>query len=259
MAASRGAEVKGLLDWLTNHGRFAAPRDFVIELGANIGTSTIPIAQHTGCRVVAVESVPEIFAVLCRNVADNGLAPRVTCVQAAISTAVSGRLQMIMPGDKGGGSEISRLDREPSFAGQLRIRGTVEVPALALGDLLDAHGVAPERIAFVWSDTQGCEAGDRNRYSPLCSGRPAIRGIRPDGVGGPEGAAALVAAATARFAGFIPADTLVADAAARPGRSPNWRISAAGSAQRAPMSYCCRKCSSADQKPVRGRASAVVT
>ena len=63
-------ELRALLAWLTCRRFFAAPRDVVIDLGANIGTSTIPIAQHTGCRVVAVEPVPEIFAVLCRNVAD---------------------------------------------------------------------------------------------------------------------------------------------------------------------------------------------
>ena len=56
------SELRALLAWFTRHSRFSAPRDVVIDLGANIGTSTIPITQQTGCRVIAVEPVPEIFA-----------------------------------------------------------------------------------------------------------------------------------------------------------------------------------------------------
>jgi FkbM family methyltransferase len=210
-------EIRALLAWLNRHRRFASPRDIVIDLGANIGTSTIPIAQHTGCRVVAVEPVPEIFAVLCRNVADNGLALRVTCIQAAICRAVSNRVLMVLPASNGGGGEVGRPDRKPSFARQLRVRGMVDVPAMALDDLLDSHGIAPDRIAFVWSDTQGCEAEVIESGGPLwAAGVPLFAEFDPTVWGGSNSATALLAAATARFAGFIPAKTLIADAAAKP-------------------------------------------
>jgi FkbM family methyltransferase len=213
----QGQEVQALLVWLNRHRRFIAPRDVVIDLGANIGTSTIPMAQHTGCRVIAVEPVPEIFAVLCRNVADNGLAPRVTCVQAAIIRAVSGRVQMIVPASNGGGSEVSRVDRKPSFAGQLHVRGTVEVPAMGLSELVEAHAIAPGRVAFVWSDTQGCETEVIETGPCLwAAGVPLFAEFDPTTWGGANGAAALIAAAMARFTGFIPAEALIADPAAKP-------------------------------------------
>jgi FkbM family methyltransferase len=213
----QGDEVRALLAWLIRHRRFIAPRQVVVDLGANIGTSTIPIAQLTGCRVVAVEPVPEIFAVLCRNVADNALAPRVTCVQAAITTAASDYVRMILPASNGGGGEISRPDRKPSFAGRLPVRGTVEVPAIGLGELVDAHGLAPDQVAFVWSDTQGCEAEVIETGSRLwASGVPLFAEFDPTTWGAPNDAAVLLDAAIAHFAGFVPAQILIADAAARP-------------------------------------------
>jgi FkbM family methyltransferase len=214
--SSHGPELRALLDWLTSHSGFPAARNVAIDVGANIGISTISISQQTGCRVVAVEPVPEIFAVLCRNVADNYLAPRVTCVQAAISMA-GDRVRMVLPAANGGGGEVSRPDREPSFAGLAAVRGTVDVPGMGLADLLDGHGIAPDRVAFVWSATQGCEE------EVIESGRtlwavavPLFAEFDPRTWGGPKGAAALLAAATACFAGFIPADTLIADPAAKP-------------------------------------------
>jgi FkbM family methyltransferase len=211
----QGSDILALLAWLSRHRRFDSARDVVIDLGANIGTSTIPIARHTGCRVIAVEPVPEIFAVLCRNVADNELAPRIACVQAAICMAVSGRVQMVLPASNGGGGEIGRPNRNPSFAGQLSVRGTVDVPAMALDALLDVHGIAPDRVAFVWSDTQGCEVDVIESGGCLwAAGVPLFAEFDPTVWGSSNDVAALLAAATARFAGFIPAKTLIEDAAA---------------------------------------------
>ncbi|MBV8120713.1 MAG: FkbM family methyltransferase [Alphaproteobacteria bacterium] len=210
-------ELRALLAWLTCRRFFAAPRDVVIDLGANIGTSTIPIAQHTGCRVVAVEPVPEIFAVLCRNVADNGLAARVTCIQAAICKAISGRAQMILPERNGGGGEVGRPGREPSFAEWLRVRGTVDVPAIGLDDVLNAHSIPPDQVAFVWSDTQGCEAEVIETGARLwAAGAPLFVEFDPTTWHGSDSAAAVLGEAISHFVGFIPAEALIADAAAKP-------------------------------------------
>ncbi len=210
-------EVRVVLSWMRRHRRFTAPCDVIIDVGANIGTSTIPFAGQTACRVVAVEPVPEIFALLCRNVTDNGLAPRVVCVQAAISRAVSGRVRMVSPLGNSGGGEVVRSDREPSFAGSYPIHGTVEVPAMALDELLDAHGIAPNRVAFVWSDTQGCETEVIETGRSLwAAGVPLFAEFDPTVWGGSNGAATLIAAAAACFAGFIPSQSLIADAGTVP-------------------------------------------
>ncbi|MBV8399798.1 MAG: hypothetical protein JOZ17_13815, partial [Acetobacteraceae bacterium] len=116
-----------------------------------------------------------------------------------------------------GGGEVSRPGREPGFARQLRVRGTVDVPTIGLGDLLDSHSIAPDQVAFVWSDTQGCEAEVIETGRRLwAAGVPVFAEFDPTNWGGLSGLTTLLNAAMASFAGFIPAQTLIADAAAKP-------------------------------------------
>jgi FkbM family methyltransferase len=212
----QGPEIRALVGWLTRHWRFAAPRNVVFDLGAKIGTSTIPIARQTGCRIVAVEALPEMFTALCRNVADNGLASRVICVQAAIDRAVSGHIQVMLPAGTGSG-EVSRPDWESSLARQLPSRGAADAPAVGLRCLLDAYGIAADQVAFVWSDTQGREREVIQTGSCLwAAGVPLFAKFDPTHWGCPVGLATLVSAATGCFAGFIPAETLIAAADPKP-------------------------------------------
>ena len=52
-----------------------APGDIVIDVGANIGDLTLPLARYVGDagRVFAIESHAEVFNVLCANLALNGI------------------------------------------------------------------------------------------------------------------------------------------------------------------------------------------
>jgi FkbM family methyltransferase len=63
------------------------PGDRVFDLGAHIGTFTIPMAQRVGATglVVAVEAVAESFALLAENISANGLADRIRPIQAVIA------------------------------------------------------------------------------------------------------------------------------------------------------------------------------
>jgi len=80
---------------LRDHGEFSAeeidvlagllrPGDLVIDVGANIGALTVPLAQAVGPtgHVVAIEPQRLMFQLLCANVALNSLA-NVTCLNAA--------------------------------------------------------------------------------------------------------------------------------------------------------------------------------
>src|SRR5262245_54524417 len=149
--------VRAVLARMARDGRLAAPRDVIVDVGANIGTSALPFAIETGCRVLAIEPVPDLLAVLRKNVADNGLGGQLMCVQAAITADRRARVRMVLPAGNSGGGEVERRGRAPSFGSAHPIRGVVDVPASGLADLLDAHDIAPERVAFVWSDTQGSE------------------------------------------------------------------------------------------------------
>ena len=209
-------EVRAVLARMTREGRLAAPRDVIIDVGANIGTSTVPFARETGCRVLAIEPVPDVFEVLRRNVADNGLEPQVTCVQAAISADGRDRVRMVLPAGNSGGGEIQRPGRPPTFASRDPVRSTVDVPASGLAELLDAHDIAAERVAFVWSDTQGCEAEVMESGARLwAAGVPLFAELDPE-TWGPRGPAALLSAAAAHFGGFVFAEVLIADPMAEP-------------------------------------------
>jgi FkbM family methyltransferase len=55
--------------------RFLREGSTVVEVGANIGDLTLPLAKMVGVsgRVFAIESHPEVFNVLCANLALNGI------------------------------------------------------------------------------------------------------------------------------------------------------------------------------------------
>jgi FkbM family methyltransferase len=214
----QGSEVHAVLDWMSRHGRFASSRDVIVDVGAHIGTSTIPFAQgRSDCRVVAIEPVPKLFRLLCRNVADNGLAGRVTCVQAAIGPDGPGRAEMILSADNSGAGELRRPGRPPSFVPRFAAGETVEVPTGRLADILATHGVTPEQVAFVWSDTQGGEPDVIGSGAPLwATGVPLFAELDPRTWGGAEGTARMLSAATAHFGEFLPAETLIADERAEP-------------------------------------------
>lgn len=212
----QAAEVRAVLARMARDGRLAPPRDVIVDVGANIGTSALPFAVETGRRVLAIEPVPDVLDVLRRNVADNALERQVTCVQAAITADGRDRVRMVLPAGNSGGGEVERPGLAPLFGASYPIRGAVDVPASGLDALLDAHGIAPERVAFVWSDTQGCEADVIVSGGRLwAAGAPLFAELDPRSWG-PDGAARLVAAAGAHFQGFVLAEALIRDGAAAP-------------------------------------------
>ena len=112
------AEIESVLAWMKRHRRLAPPRDVIVDVGANIGTSAIPFAKGTDCQVVAIEPVPELHAMLCRNIAANGLGGRVHPVAAAIVSGRAKRVRMALPSENSGAAEVVRAGRKASFAGK---------------------------------------------------------------------------------------------------------------------------------------------
>ncbi len=212
-------ETQAVLHWMRRHHRLASPHDVIIDVGANIGTTTIPFAQQTDCRVIAVEPVPEVFAVLCRNVADNGLCDRVVAIQSAIFRTGNDHVLMILPQGNSGAGEVARANQPPTFAGQYAVRSRSQVPALGLSQLLARHGVVAEQVAFVWADAQGSEV-DVIGTGPLlwAAGVPLYAEFDPRTWRNETGRESVVAAAARHFAGFIPVEDLIAtaDPAIRP-------------------------------------------
>lgn len=121
-----------------------------LDIGANIGLTTIPIARNPAVVAHAFEPDPETFAALKANVARNGVQANVTLHNVAL-------------GDRAG---TLTIERAPDNAGDIRVRAdhgpdrdgaggwsAVEVPAHRLDDL----ALAIEPPLGVKIDTQGAE------------------------------------------------------------------------------------------------------
>ena len=143
--------VGAVVEWLNRRGALGADRPAIVDAGANIGTTSLPLAVATGKRVIAVEPVPDNFDLLRFNALRNGLGDRIACVRAAVS-ASPGELEMVIDPGNCGNSTVGGL------AG-LEDRGfaRIVVPSRPLEAIVAAQGLAPGQVALVWSDTQGFE------------------------------------------------------------------------------------------------------
>jgi FkbM family methyltransferase len=143
-------ELLGLLRWLESNNYLTIDKDLIIDIGANIGTTTIPLALETDRRVLAIEPDPNNFHHLQLNVAHNHLGARVSCLQDAVSNQ-PGRVRMIVNPGSAGNTEILE-------EGATHAQGPViEVEANTLDDILHEHQISADQVALVWSDTEGFE------------------------------------------------------------------------------------------------------
>lgn len=205
----QGREVQRLLDWLSRHGHLGEEKTTIIEAGANLGSSTLPFATATAKRVLAVEPMPENFALLKRNVSMNGLDDRITCVQAAISPS-SGQLTMVAT-PSGGMSEVKAEGTRQGYGERAEGHALVRVPTVSLDELIRLHKVEPDEVAFVWSDTQGYERQVIESGASLWgAGTPLFVELWRDGLRVHGGVSEFVATVARHFTGMIPRRDLLA-------------------------------------------------
>jgi FkbM family methyltransferase len=73
-------EIQSILkDWV-----FAGGTGTLVDVGANIGLTSIPIAKARGVRCYSFEPDPENYALLCANIAMNSVGPLITPFNAAV-------------------------------------------------------------------------------------------------------------------------------------------------------------------------------
>jgi FkbM family methyltransferase len=122
-----------------------------LDIGANIGLTTIPVARNRKINCIAVEPDPAMFALLQANVARNGAPANVTLHNLALSDREGTVMLMRSPANAG---DI-RLQRKGGSAGEDGSSwATVEAPAKRLDDL-GLEIVTPFAAKI---DTQGAEA-----------------------------------------------------------------------------------------------------
>ncbi len=186
-------EMEGVIAWLNDHGRPVSERAVLVNIGANVGSTAIPLAQKTSLSILAVEPDPSNFELLVRNVTRNGFSDKVRLIHAAI-TSKPGEVSLVTTSDpalsevKTGGSLQGWGEGQPDKVFQ--------VPAKTLDQLVDEEGIAPETVGFVWSDTQGHEAQILESGRSLwAAGVPCFMELWPPGLrahGGSESFVRLV-------------------------------------------------------------------
>jgi FkbM family methyltransferase len=129
----------------------------ILDIGANIGTTTIPLLRRFGARrAIVFEPEPSNLRLLALNCLDNGVLDRVAIhalalsdrdgeVTLALSPTNSGDHRVLVAGERAGGD----LDEEQ--------RTTVGVPALRLDALVERGDVDLGALGLVWMDAQGHE------------------------------------------------------------------------------------------------------
>lgn len=125
--------------------------DVVIDVGANHGFASCWFARQ-GARVFAFEPHPEVFRLLQRNVAANGLSDRVRTFQEAVSDQ-EGNAELLLSPVLGGGT--STLHPELAERNALPVTGRAEVRLRSLPAMLRELGLT--RIRLLKLDCEGSE------------------------------------------------------------------------------------------------------
>ncbi|HEY3672406.1 MAG TPA: FkbM family methyltransferase [Acidimicrobiia bacterium] len=204
----QGEEFSAVLDWVrANRGS----RSTIIDVGANIGTTSIPFAQ-AGYSVLAIEAVPSTFELLCTNVSRNNLEEQVRCVPVAVSQ--DDTVTMLLAGPSGVSESLGSGSPERTSEGRAVIE-RVDVPGEGLASIVDRHQLAPESIALVWSDTQGGETGVIRTGADIWRSVPLYAEFWPEGLEAHGGLDDFVDEASRWFSSFV---TVAAMSTPRPVR-----------------------------------------
>jgi len=204
-------EIESVLAYTLRH---RPPNEFpvVVDVGANIGTTTVPFAQHD-YRVIAIEPVPETAQLLRMNLGANQLDERCDVIERAVAdhdSEVIMRVQNAL-----GVSEIVSAEVPDSsrVAGDYR-DDRIGVRAQPLATILTDADVDPTSVALVWSDTEGCEAATVGSGETLWrAGVPLWVEVSAYTLRQQGGLTDFVTTATSFFSAFVTRESLFA----RPG------------------------------------------
>jgi FkbM family methyltransferase len=180
----------------------------VVDVGANIGTSIIPLVNgHGAAGGIAVEPEPENFRLLQINLLTNGLADRVHAVHAAASN-ISGTADLeLSPSNFGDhrirASELAVLTADNDAYGESR-RPTISVPVRPLDEILTVEGIDLGQVGLLWVDTQGHEGQVLAGATRLLKhGVPACIEFWPYGLRRSDGLELLTASVAEHFSSAI--------------------------------------------------------
>ena len=145
-----------VLSELSGDSQPLAGRTFV-DVGANIGTTTIPAIKRFGARAaVAIEPEPETFRLLKCNIAANSLEANVRPLQLALSDR-RGRVQLELSSRNWGDHRVRVGSPSEPGAYDEGARKCVEVAVTRFDDVAAQYDIDVDELGLVWLDTQGHE------------------------------------------------------------------------------------------------------
>jgi FkbM family methyltransferase len=178
---------------------------WIVDVGANIGTTTIPCAL-AGFDVLAIEPVPATLRYLKVNIDSNALEKHVRVLEAAVAVGVD-EVSIAVSTSLGNSEVIPTPASTPGFEGSYGRAETIRVPALELDAAVRSSNIPAESVAVVWSDAQGSDTSVIETGSALWSaGVPLFVEFWPPGLATKGGVDAFVNRASEHFKEFIHAD-----------------------------------------------------
>jgi FkbM family methyltransferase len=168
------AAVAGLLGGETIAGRT------LIDVGANIGTTTIPaLLTLPFARAVALEPEAENFATLRLNLLLNNLEERTVAIQAAASNRL-GELDLVVDTTRSGKHWIATDETRLPRANEGSV--AMKVPVVTL-DSLAGEAYDPDAVGLLWMDAENHEGHILEGASELLRrGVPVVFEWDPEGL-----------------------------------------------------------------------------
>jgi FkbM family methyltransferase len=200
---AHGAYGARTLDQMMNFVTTRRPgRSWIIDVGANIGTTSVPFAK-AGFEVLAIEPVPLTARYLRKNVDANGLTDHVRILEWAIASDVD-EVLIAVSTSLGSSEVVPSSAAAAGFERRYQRESTIVVPALSLDAALAQSGVPVDEVAIVWSDTQASEAAVIDSGSSLwTAGVPLLTEFWPGGLALKGGVDHFIEVAGQHFKSFV--------------------------------------------------------
>lgn len=141
--------------------------DIFLDIGANIGTTSVYVAKYYReiLNVISFEPDPHNYKYLQLNIILNDC-ENVTAENIGLSNKSEKKDMMVFMDNRGKNRMLS-----PASGPLSQGEGTIEVEAICLDEYIAKHGIAPNRIKYIWIDTEGYEPYVVAGMSDLLSNR----------------------------------------------------------------------------------------
>jgi FkbM family methyltransferase len=174
--------MRSVMGYLRDQGALRAGADTMIDAGANLGMIAIGMLKNGWfAHALAIEPDPDNFALLLRNIDQNGFGGRIRPVRAALGDA-PGTVDLERSDVNFGDHRVRGESRGAALMGE-EARGRVSVPLRTLDDVVAGAAIDPSRVGLLWVDVQGYEGRlFRGARAALAGGAPVLAEVWPYGI-----------------------------------------------------------------------------